>query len=166
MIVLGIDPGNAITGYGLVQSTQNACECLAFGAIRLNSHWAFQFRLKTIYDRVSTLIQEYQPEAVAFEDIFYSRNIKAALQLGQARGAAMIAACNAEKLISIYSPREIKQALTGNGSAAKEQVRVMAQRLLRFNHPIEPLDASDALAIAICHANRYWSAKRIKISQP
>jgi crossover junction endodeoxyribonuclease RuvC len=165
MIVLGIDPGNTVTGYGFVKSTQTAQECLAFGTIRLKPHWEFHFRLKYIYDQVTLLILQHQPDAVAFEDIFYSRNIKAALQLGHARGAAMIAAINAEKSISIYSPKEIKQALTGNGAAAKEQVQMMVRRLLNLHHPIIPLDASDAMAIAICHSNRFWTKQMLMMRQ-
>jgi crossover junction endodeoxyribonuclease RuvC len=165
MIVLGIDPGNSVTGYGIVRSTQSDYECLDFGTIRLKSQWEFHYRLKYIYNEVISLIHHHQPDAVAFEDIFYSRNIKAALQLGQARGAAMIAAINTEKLISIYSPKEIKQALTGNGSAAKEQVQMMTRRLLRLQQPIIPLDASDALAIAICYSNRYWTQQKFMTRQ-
>ena len=161
MIVLGIDPGNAITGYGLVKSTQVECECLEFGTIRSKSQWEFQHRLKNIYDQVTELIRMYEPDTVAFEDIFYSRNIKAALQLGQARGAAMIAAINAQKSIFIYSPKEIKLALTGNGSAAKEQVQMMARRLLNLHQPEISLDASDALAIALCHSNRFWTQEKL-----
>jgi crossover junction endodeoxyribonuclease RuvC len=165
MIVLGIDPGNAVTGYGFIRSEETFFECLVFGTIRPKPQMDFQFRLKHIYDQVNALIHQHQPDSVSFEDIFFNRNFKSALQLGQARGAAILAAINSGKPIAIYSPREVKQALTGNGSAAKEQVQIMVQHLLQLTQPIVPLDASDALAIAICHANRYRTKQRLKINQ-
>ncbi len=161
MIILGIDPGSAITGYGVVRSDKPSdLECLSFGSIRLSRLEQFPERLKKIYDDIFSLIEEYEPDCIALEDIFYSRNIKSALQLGQARGAAILAGINNNKDVATYAPKEVKQALTGSGSASKEQVQMMVMRLLAFDRPIKPLDVSDALAVAICHINRTWTSVR------
>jgi len=164
MVVLGIDPGSAITGYGIVETKNDELECKEFGCIRLQQHKEFYLRLKKIYDTVNSLINQYNPDKVVFEDVFYGRNIKAVLQLGQARGAAILASVNAEKPITIYSPREVKQALTGFGGASKEQVQKMVKSLLNIENSITPLDASDALAIAICHINRYQTELKLNKS--
>jgi crossover junction endodeoxyribonuclease RuvC len=103
----------------------------------------------------------HSPDIAAYEDIFYARNVRATLQLGQARGSAIIAAINAGVPIANYSPREVKQALTGYGSASKEQVQTMVMQVLDQKTPISPLDASDALAVAICHINRHWTANTV-----
>ena len=164
MVVLGIDPGSAVTGFGVVESNDDGLECKEYGCIRLQQYKEFYLRLKKIYDTVSLLINKYNPDTVVFEDVFYGRNIKAVLQLGQARGAAIIASANAEKSISIYTPREVKQALTGFGAASKEQVQKMVENILNMEKSITPLDASDALAIAICHINRYQTELKLNKS--
>lgn len=153
MIVLGIDPGLSRTGFGLIQNDRSILSCLDFGCIAPEADY-FASRLKFIYDGVSDLILKYRPQSVAFEDVFFSRNAKSALKLGQARGAALLAAVNLDKKVFVYSPREVKQALTGNGAASKEQVRFMVEHLLGLSEKISPLDASDALAVAVCHFNR------------
>jgi len=165
MLVLGIDPGSAVTGFGIIKSERlSHFECLDFGCIRSSAKTEFYLRLKNIYDRVTDIILKYQPDYIALEDIFYSRNVKSALQLGQARGAAILASLNKNKAIKSYSPREVKQALTGNGAASKEQVQRMVLSMLDIKEKITPLDASDALAIAICHTNRYWTQKQMNKS--
>lgn len=161
MIVLGIDPGSSVTGYGIVKTASNShLECLNYGCIRLSSKKEIDIRLKEIYDGIESLIELENPDEVALEDIFYSRNIKSALLLGQARGAAVIAALNKNKKVASYSPREVKQALTGSGGASKEQVQKMVQLMLKLDQQNIPLDATDALAIAVCHINRYWTNKQ------
>lgn len=158
MLIMGIDPGSMVTGYGLVTNEDNKLlRFVACGCVRTDSREIFHQRIKYIYDEVSRLIREYNPDQVALEDIFYSRNIKSAMQLGQARASAILAALNLDKEITIYSPREIKQALTGNGSAAKEQVQYMVLQILDIKKGNLSLDESDALAIAICHLNRRHS---------
>ena len=155
MIVLGIDPGSSVTGYGIVKMENiDNIHCLDFGCIYLTKIKDFNKRLKTIYDKVINLVESYHPDYLALEDIFYSQNIQSALKLGQARGAAIIAALNTKVSLAVYSPREIKQAITGYGGASKEQVQRMVVNLLNINQDILPLDASDALAAAICHAGR------------
>lgn len=157
MIILGIDPGLAATGYGIVERTNQAVRCIDFGTVISSPSAALEFRLKTIYDGITELIGRYQPSHAAFEDVFYGPNIQSALKLGQARGAAMIAAVNARLPVAVYSPREVKLALTGFGAASKEQVQRMVTELLHLLPSDMPTDASDALAVALCHAQRLRS---------
>ncbi len=165
MLILGIDPGTATTGYGVIESSgPNDFHCLAFGAVRSKTSLSLPQRLKKIYDSITEIIEQYRPDQVALEDVFYGQNIQAALKLGQARGAAIIAALNAEKPVATYSAREVKMSLTGYGAASKEQVQRMVRDILRLDEPATPLDASDALAIALCHAQRRWSSQKMKNS--
>jgi crossover junction endodeoxyribonuclease RuvC len=155
MVVMGIDPGSAITGYGVVnREPDGAMRHVDCGCIRTNTAAPFDQRLKTIYNGVQHLIERHRPQQIAFEDIFLSRNVRSALQLGQARGAAIIAAVSVDIPIFFYAAREVKLAVTGYGAAGKEQVRSMVSGLLKIDLSSWPLDASDALAIAICHSHR------------
>ncbi len=151
MLVLGIDPSTVATGYGLVELKNSMLRTVDYGVIRPPAAQHLHQRIKIIYDRVTEITSQVRPDAVAIEDLFYSRNIKVALSLGQARGAVILAAVNQGLPIFEYAPRTVKQAVTGSGSASKEQVQRMTQRLLNLAEPPQPLDASDALAIAICH---------------
>ncbi|MBN2356977.1 crossover junction endodeoxyribonuclease RuvC [candidate division KSB1 bacterium] len=154
-LIMGIDPGSRITGYGFVQiERNNTLRFLACGCVRTRSKEMFHQRIHYIYNEITRLIREYNPDQVALEDIFYSRNIRSALQLGQARASAILAALNLGKEIATFTPREIKLALTGNGAAAKEQVQYMVLQLLGIQRRDLPLDASDALAVAICGGHR------------
>ncbi|RPH96570.1 MAG: crossover junction endodeoxyribonuclease RuvC [Calditrichaeota bacterium] len=158
MTILGIDPGSNSTGYGIITSDQtNGFSCIEYGVIRAQEKAEPWQRLKKIYDEILQLCHRFLPDQVALEDIFYGHNIQSALKLGQARGVAIIAAINAGAEIAAYSPREVKLALTGYGAASKEQVQKMVRELLRMGEPATPLDASDALAVALCHAQRYWT---------
>ncbi len=162
MIVLGIDPGSQNTGYGILDcKNRNCLRCLTYGNIGLNPREDFYLRLKIIYDKIEEIILQYNPVHIAFEDVFFSRNIKVALHLGQARGAAIIAALNQKRHVFSYSPREVKQALTGHGNASKQQIKQMAESLLHIKLNKQSLDVSDALAIAICHAFRSKPINRI-----
>ncbi len=154
MRILGIDPSTTNTGYGVVDVQDHKLTLVDFGVIRTSAKQHFHLRLKKIYDGLTDLITDRQPDVVSIEDIFYSRNPQVALKLGHARGAAILAAVNLSIDVAEYSPREVKQAVTGRGAAAKEQVQAMVQRLLHLDKPPTPLDASDALAIAICHVFR------------
>lgn len=155
MIVLGIDPGSSVTGYGLIDTGTSDITCITYGVIRTGAQSDLPNRLLKIYRSVQDLVQKYEPAHVALEDVFYGHNIQTALKLGQARGAAILAAANNNKPVYTYAARVVKQAMTGNGAASKEQVQRMVKALLQFNEAIQPLDASDALAIAVCHARRY-----------
>ncbi len=164
MLVLGIDPGTAVTGYGVITGEPpGPFSCLEYGTIRSASKAALSQRLKKIYDDVSELLQRYPLDAVALEDVFYGKNIQTAMKLGQARGAVIIAAMNAGVDVATYAARDVKQALTGFGGASKEQVRKRVQDELSLANPISPLDASDALAIAVCHAHRHWTEQKMAL---
>jgi crossover junction endodeoxyribonuclease RuvC len=152
MRVLGIDCGGEYTGYGVVEmySSGKLC-CLTCGAIKLSPREALPRRLSRIFTQLGELIAEHQPDEVAIEDVFYALNVKSALKLGQVRGVAMLAAAVAGLDVAEYSPLTIKSSVVGYGRAEKQQVQHMVTRLLALPQPPEPMDASDALAIAICH---------------
>ncbi len=151
MIILGVDPGSLITGYGLIEFNQNKFEYLDSGCIRLSEKNTFE-RLKYIYEDLKTLILRYSPEESAIEQIFMHLNPGGALKLGQARGAAIVALTHHSIPVSEYSARQVKLSVTGYGAAKKIQVQTMVKTLL--NLPKSPqADAADALAIAICHAH-------------
>lgn len=149
MRILGIDPGSVKTGYGLIECRGQQVRAVSYGVIKTGSG-DFPQRLKVIFQSISALISEYQPEQFAIETVFVSKNAASALKLGQARGAAICAAVNVDLPVGEYAPREIKQALVGKGSAEKSQVAYMVGLLLSINKKI-PEDAADALAIALCH---------------
>ena len=152
MIILGIDPGSRITGYGIIRKEGNRLVHIDNGAIFTDTAADFPGRLKRIFDGLAAVIVRYSPDEVAIEDIFFANNVQSALKLGQARGAAIVAAVNAGLSVSEYSALQVKQAVVGHGKAAKEQVQHMVKVLLGLKE-IPQADASDALAVAICHAN-------------
>ncbi len=161
MRVLGIDCGTEYTGYGIVElSPAGKLICLTSGAIKLSPRESLPLRLNRIYDRLDELIQEHQPEQVAIEDVFYAVNVKSALKLGQVRGVAMLAAAAAGLHVAEYAPLSIKSSVVGYGRAEKHQVQQMVTRLLELQQPPEPMDASDALAIAICHLHTAATLQR------
>ncbi len=152
MRVLGIDCGGEYTGYGVVeQDSGGELRHVACGAIRLNPSKPLPERLHQIFDQLRAMIAAHQPDVVAIEDVFYAVNAKSALKLGQVRGVAMLAAAVCGLEVAEYAPLAIKSAVVGYGRAEKSQVQQMVTRLLRLPSPPEPQDASDALAIAICH---------------
>jgi crossover junction endodeoxyribonuclease RuvC len=152
MRVLGVDCGGEYTGYGVVEMLPagKLC-CLTCGAIKLSPREPLPRRLARIYMHLGAIISEHQPDEVAIEDVFYALNVKSALKLGQVRGVAMLAAASAGLEVAEYSPLTIKSSVVGYGRAEKHQVQLMVTRLLDLAAPPEPHDASDALAIAICH---------------
>jgi len=161
MRVLGIDCGGEQTGYGVVeQLAGQPLLCLAVGAIKLSPREALELRLRRIFERLTALMAEFEPEVVAIEDVFHAANAKSALQLGHVRGVAMLAAASAGLSVVAYSPLSIKSAVVGYGRAEKSQVQVMVARLLRLPEPPEPADAADALAIAICHLHTAATLQR------
>jgi crossover junction endodeoxyribonuclease RuvC len=157
MRVLGIDCGSRVTGYGVIDSNGADCIYVCCGAIRSKSSDPLADRLKGIYRGIVQIIRELEPEAAAFESLFYATNAQSALKLGHVRGVSMFAAAEANLPIYEYSPLEVKSAVTGYGRAEKLQVQQMVRALLKLNAPPEPYDASDALAVAICHihTNRF-----------
>ncbi len=161
MRVLGIDCGTEYTGYGIVElAPSGKLICLTSGAIKLSPREPLPLRLNRIYERLAELIHQHQPEQVAIEDVFYAVNVKSALKLGQVRGVAMLAAAAAGLQVAEYAPLSIKSAVVGYGKAEKQQVQQMVTRLLELQTPPEPMDASDALAIAICHLHTAATLQR------
>lgn len=152
-IILGIDPGTIVMGYGLLRTQGNKAELLAFGAIHLDKFEDHYMRLKRIFDRVSGIIEEFKPDELAIEAPFYGKNVQSMLKLGRAQGVAMAAALQYQLPITEYVPQRIKQAITGTGTASKEQVAGMLQRYLKIPETQMPkeLDATDGLATALCH---------------
>ena len=158
-MILGIDPGSRVTGFGLIKSEVNKLEYVHCGCIRTDFA-DIQMRLKAIFDGLRSLIQDYQPEEVAIEDVFMGKNAGSALKLGQARGVAL-AACLAHDLRAAeYSAKKVKLSVVGTGAAPKSQVKRMVQILLGINENIAE-DSADALAIAICHVNTQSSLIRM-----
>jgi crossover junction endodeoxyribonuclease RuvC len=157
MRVLGIDCGSRVTGYGVIDTNGADCIYICCGAIRSKSSDPLADRLKSIYNGIVQIIREHEPEAAAFESLFYATNVQSALKLGHVRGVSMFAAAEANLPIYEYSPLEVKSAVTGYGRAEKPQVQQMVRALLKLNAPPQPYDASDALAVAICHihTNRF-----------
>jgi crossover junction endodeoxyribonuclease RuvC len=155
MRVLGIDCGSRVTGYGVIDSDGADCVFVRCGAIRSKPSDPLSSRLKCIYNGIVEVIREIEPEAAAFESLFYATNVQSALKLGHARGVSMLAAAESNLPVFEYSPLEVKSAVTGYGRAEKPQVQQMVQALLKLNVPPEPYDASDALAVAICHVHTH-----------
>lgn len=151
-LILGIDPGSRITGYGLILTSINNNKYIASGCIRTGKLALLAERLRVIYSEVHALITAHHPQEVAIEDVFVARSPAAALKLGHARAAALLAAANCDLPITAYQPRKIKKAVVGTGAATKEQVQWMVRMLLRLTTTPQE-DAADALATAICHAH-------------
>ena len=152
-IIIGIDPGTTVMGYGLLGVKGKEPTLIVMGVMKLNKLEDHYMRLHRIFERVSGLIEQYLPDEMAIEAPFFGKNVQSMLKLGRAQGVAMAAALNREVPITEYEPRKIKMAITGNGAASKEQVATMIQRTLRLTDDQMPhlLDATDALAAALCH---------------
>ena len=151
-IVLGIDPGTATTGYGVVaQTTAGDFELLACGVIRTQAGTEMHLRLLEIFQDINALIREFQPDALAVEKLFFGRNVTTAISVGQARGAILVAAAQNNLSVAEYTPAEIKQAIAGYGNAEKRQIQEMVARLLDLPQIPRPDDAADGVAIALCH---------------
>jgi crossover junction endodeoxyribonuclease RuvC len=161
MRILGIDPGTRVTGYGIVEKKGNRLLHIDNGAISTRSDEDLALRLKTIHDALGRIIGEYAPEAVAVEQIFVARNALSALKLGHARGAALLAGANHHLPVFEYTALQVKNAVVGYGKAGKGQVQQMVKSLLSLPE-IAQEDASDALAVAICHAHSYGLAGRLQ----
>jgi len=153
MIILGIDPGIAIMGYGIINHKGNRFEVIDYGAITTSSKMPTAERLKAIYQKLKILLNTYNPEAVAIEELFFNTNAKTAMLVGQARGVAILAAINQNKSIYEYTPLQIKQGVVGYGRADKKQVQEMIKMILKLEEVPKPDDVADALAIAVCHAH-------------
>ena len=151
-IILGIDPGTSVMGYGLVKECGNELTLITLGIIKLGHLSNHALKLQSIFTKTSEIIKAYNPDCMALEAPFFGKNIQSMLKLGRAQGVAMAAGLAFNIPIFEYAPRKIKQAVTGNGNAGKEQVAAMLQTLLKFNEGPQFLDATDGLAAAVCHS--------------
>lgn len=154
MIVLGVDPGTLITGYGVVEKVGARVRLLKYGAIRNGASEKLPTRLKLIYFELRRIIKTYRPDELAIETAFYGKNAQSAMKLGHARGVSLLAAVNSNIPTAEYSPREVKKSVVGNGAASKDQVQYMVQYLLHMRESPKFYDSTDALAVALCHLHR------------
>ncbi len=159
-ITLGFDPGTAILGYGVI-SGSNSPQLIDVGVIETNSTAPMPERLLILHDEATKLIAEFHPNTIAVETLFFSRNVTTAIAVGQARGVILLAASQAGIPVAEYSPSEVKFAVAGYGKAAKKQMQEMVRVILGLDFAIEPDDAADALAIALCHAQTAPFAARV-----
>jgi crossover junction endodeoxyribonuclease RuvC len=161
---LGIDPGTALMGYGVVEETSGGLRAIDFGAIVTTAAQLPPERLLVLYERLNALLAQHKPSAVAVESLFFNKNVRTALSVGQARGVALLAAAQAGLPVFEYSPLQVKDAVVGYGRASKEQVQLMIRALLELETVPRPDDAADALAIAICHLHsaRIQSLTRVR----
>ena len=154
MIILGIDPGLTTTGFGILSTKNDQTKIIDYGIIQPNRKDTLSNRLYSIYEDIEELIKIFSPNILSIEDIFYGRNVKSAFYLGQARGVAMLCAAKHNMPVFEYSAKKVKQAITGNGNADKTQLQYMIKQIFKLKHLPEPLDASDAIGIALCHVNQ------------
>jgi crossover junction endodeoxyribonuclease RuvC len=161
MIVLGIDPGLASTGFGVVQRRSGRFAALDGGVIETPADMAVERRLARIHTEVEDLMLRHEPDALAVEDLFFGQNVRSAFAVGQARGVVLLCAGRRGLPCSSYTPQQVKQAVCGNGRAQKDQVQRMVQSLLSLPEPPSPDHAADALAVAVCHANHAPLARAV-----
>lgn len=150
-IIIGIDPGTLVMGYGAIQIANKEITLLAMGVIKLNKVADHSLKLKMIYERTTQLIDSYKADEVAIEAPFFGKNVQSMLKLGRAQGVAMAAAMAREVPVTEYLPTKVKKSITGSGSASKEQVAAMLQNIVHFENTPKYLDATDGLAVAVCH---------------
>ena len=158
MKILGLDPGNAITGYGLITAEKGGYRLEEFGALRTPASMTQEKSVQLLYDKLNELLLRIKPDQVAIEELIFNRNITTAVPVGQARGVLLLACAQKGLPVAEYTPLQVKQALTGYGRAEKKQIQYMVCRLLQMDAPPKNDDAADALAIAITHANYYRGA--------
>jgi len=165
MLVLGIDPGLATTGYGLVHKTQDGLQAVAYGVVTTPAKQPLPDRLQQLYRELSALIKDHRPDESAVEELFFSRNARTAMIVGQARGVVLLALADANLAVAEYTPLAIKQAISGFGGADKRQIQTMVKMLLNLEHIPRPDDAADALAVAVCHIHSIRLNQVIRDSQ-
>ena len=153
MRILGIDPGIAIVGYGIVDKEGNRYKTIAYDAVTTRAHTPLEERLEKVYNGVDEIIKAYKPDAMSIEELFFNNNAKTALTVGQARGVIILAAVQNHIPVFEYTPLQVKQALTGYGRASKSQIQQMMRSMLGLSEIPKPDDVADALAIAVCHGN-------------
>ena len=163
MIILGIDPGLAISGYGIINYSGNKFEVIDYGAVITESTEEFPKRLKKLYDRYMNIFEVYKPEAVAIEELFYNKNTKTAIAIAEARGIHLLAAENKNIPLYEYTPLQVKQGIVGYGRAEKKQIQEMVRVILKLDAVPKPDDVADGLALAICHAHSLKFAESFRI---
>lgn len=166
MIILGVDPGTLVTGYGVIEGKNERFRLLEFDVVKNRGDQRMPIRLRAIYATLCKVIDRYHPDEFAIETAFYGKNAQSAMKLGHARGVSILAAVNHEIPTAEYSPREVKRAVVGTGGATKEQVSYMVQSILKLKTPPKYYDATDALAVAICHYHRSRGEGRSKGRRP
>jgi crossover junction endodeoxyribonuclease RuvC len=154
-LILGIDPGTALIGYGLLEFENDKPKAVDCGVIRINKKYAFQIQLQKIYQEITNLLKKTNPQVVAIEEVYVSQNAKTTLRLGHARGVILLAVVNQGIPVSEYAPREVKQAVCGNGNASKQQIQRMVASMLHLDVDILSEDAADAMAAALCYGLRH-----------
>lgn len=163
MIILGIDPGLAISGYGIINYSGNKFEVIDYGAVITESTEEFPKRLKKLYDSYMNIFEVYKPEAVAIEELFYNKNTKTAIAIAEARGIHLLAAENKSIPLYEYTPLQVKQGIVGYGRAEKKQIQEMVRVILKLDAVPKPDDVADGLALAICHAHSLKFAESFRI---
>ncbi len=153
MVILGVDPGLAHTGWGVVETRGSVCRARAYGCVATRAHEAIDSRLGRIYDELRAVIEKFGPTELAIENVYFGENVKSAIATAQARGVAIVACSKAGLSVGEYTPMQIKQAVVGTGAADKHQVMYMVRSVLALDHEPHPDHAADALAAAVCHAN-------------
>ena len=154
MRVLSIDPGIGITGFSIIDSNMQKSSLSAYGTIKPKPKDSLPKRLNYLFEEVNKILDQFSPDVLAVEDTFYSKNVKSAMILGQARGSIILAAAQADIPIYEFAPRKVKLSVCGNGAASKEQVSYMVTKILRLKEPPKPLDVSDAMAVGLCYINQ------------
>jgi len=163
MIIFGVDPGFAITGYGVIEYRNNRFRTIDYGVVTTEAKAELSHRLLVLSDRLQELLEIYKPDAMAVEELFFSTNIKTAIAVGHGRGVVLLTAAKAKIPVFEYTPLQVKQAVVGYGRAKKEQVQYMVKVLLALDSVPKPDDAADALAVAICHAHSSGIEKKIRL---
>ena len=162
MRILGIDPGYAIMGWGIIDKKGNSIETVAYGAVTTDKDMPMPERLKHLYSSLMEIIAEYHPDEASIEELYFNSNAKTVIYVGEARGVAILACCNSGVEIYEYTPLQIKTSITGNGRAVKKQVQAMVQKLLKLDEVPKPDDTADAIAAAICHSYVGEMSKRMR----
>tara|TARA_B100000959_G_scaffold165179_1_gene173064 strand:- start:1782 stop:2261 length:480 start_codon:yes stop_codon:yes gene_type:complete len=154
MRVFSIDPGIGITGFSIIDTNRRKSSLSAYGTIKPKPKDSLPKRLNYLFEEVNKLLDQFSPDVLAVEDTFYSKNVKSAMILGQARGSIILAAAQADIPIYEFAPRKVKMSVCGNGAASKEQVSYMVTKILKLKEPPRPLDVSDAMAVGLCYINQ------------
>jgi crossover junction endodeoxyribonuclease RuvC len=154
MRVLGVDPGLGITGFSIMDTKRNQTHLSAYGTIKPKPKDSLPKRLNYLFEEMNKILDQFSPDVMAIEDAFYSKNVKSAMTLGQARGSLILAAAQADIPVHEFAPRKVKMSVCGNGAASKEQVSYMVTQILKLKEPPKPLDVSDAIAVGLCYINQ------------